>query len=96
VLFLQNGFPENFNECAPGLRRRERTFTNPLVVNRPSDMHGWTSDSVDNLSPELKDSIVKYSDAAIQGKRKVSEEYTRPEGHVMLHLYDGTPPEGYP
>jgi hypothetical protein len=59
-------------------------------------MHGWTSDAVDNLSPELKKSIIKHSDAAIQSKKIVPAEVTRPEGHEMLHLYDGTPPEGFP
>jgi hypothetical protein len=58
-------------------------------------MRGWTSDTVDNLSSDVKESIIKYSDAAIQGKRKVYADYTRPEGHEMLHLYDGTPPEGF-
>ena len=59
-------------------------------------MHGWTSDTVDNLSFELKKRIIKYSEAAIQGKRIVLAEKTRAEGHEMLHVYDGTPPEGYP
>jgi hypothetical protein len=49
-------------------------------------MHGWTSDTVDN----------KHSDAAIHSKKIVPAKVTRPEGHEMLHLYDGTPPEGFP
>jgi len=90
------GPPDDFRKCAPGLRRRKRTFTDPLIFERPSDMHGWTSDAIDNLSPELKKSIIEYSDAAIEKKKAVPAGRTRAEGHVMLHLYDGTPPPGYP
>jgi len=59
-------------------------------------MHGWTSEAIDNLSPELQRSIINHSDAAIKSKKIVTAEKTRAEGHVMLHLYDGTPPAGYP
>jgi len=59
-------------------------------------MHGWTSDAIDNLSPEQKNSIIKDSDAAINKKKAVSAEKTRSKGHVMLGIVDGTPPAGYP
>ncbi|KAH0285902.1 hypothetical protein M436DRAFT_79093 [Aureobasidium namibiae CBS 147.97] len=88
--------PNTFhNFDPPGLKRRKRTFTDPLVFNRPSDMYGWTSDTVRNLSPGLKKSIIEHSDAAIKSKDIVSPEKTGAEGHVMLNLYDGTPPEGF-
>lgn len=59
-------------------------------------MHGWTSDTVDNLDSDLKKCIIENSDAAIKSKETMPAEKTHAEGHVMLHLYDGTPPPGYP
>ncbi|KAG9674161.1 hypothetical protein KCU99_g3657, partial [Aureobasidium melanogenum] len=87
--------PGNIEEgFAPGLRRRKCKFTEPLNLVRPKDLHGWTSDAIDNLDAEVRKSIITYSDAAIKSKIPVPAENTRSEGHVMLKIIDGTPNTG--
>lgn len=83
-------------DITPGLARRKRKFTERLVFKRPKELHGWTSDAIDNLDPEIKKSIIANSDAAIKSKKVVPAAKTRSEGHVMLGIIDGTPPEGHP
>ncbi|KAH0364740.1 hypothetical protein KCU65_g6605, partial [Aureobasidium melanogenum] len=78
-------------DFAPGLKRRKRQFIDPLNLVRPTDLHGWTSDAIDNMDAEVKKSIIMHSDAAIKGKTPVPAEKTRSEGHVMLRIVDGTP-----
>ncbi|KAG9516380.1 hypothetical protein KCU93_g9177, partial [Aureobasidium melanogenum] len=87
--------PRNMEkDFAPGLRRRKRQFTEPLNLVRPKDLHGWTSDAIDNLDVGVRESIIKHSDAAIKSKKPVPAERTRSEGHVMLDIIDGTPNTG--
>ncbi|CAD0096189.1 unnamed protein product, partial [Aureobasidium mustum] len=85
---------EIIRNFAPGLKRRERKFTEPLNVVRPKDLHGWTSDAIDSLTPEVRQSIIEHSDAAIKSKTPVPAVKTRSEGHVMLGVIDGTPKTG--
>lgn len=80
-----------YKDFAPGLRRRKRLFTEPLNLVRPKDLHGWTSDAIDNMDPKLRSSIIKHSNAAIKNKKPVPVETTRSEGHVMLKIINGTP-----
>ena len=87
--------PEDMEKnFAPGLKRRKRKFTEPLNLTRPKDLHGWTSDAIDNLTPGVRQSIIEHSDAAIKSKTPVPAEKTRSEGHVMLGVIDGTPKIG--
>ncbi|KAH0161755.1 hypothetical protein KCU67_g6203, partial [Aureobasidium melanogenum] len=87
--------PGNIEEdFAPGLRRRKCKFTEPLNLVRPKDLHGWTSDAVDNLDAEVRKSIIIHSDAAIKSKILVPAEKTRSKGHVMLKIINGTPNTG--
>ncbi|KAG9648838.1 hypothetical protein KCU64_g9655, partial [Aureobasidium melanogenum] len=81
-------------DFAPGLRRRKRKFTEPLNLVRPKDLHGWTSDAIDNLNAEVRKSIITHSDAAIKSKIPVPAAKTRSEGHVMLKIINGTPKTG--
>jgi hypothetical protein len=88
--------PKNIDEnFAPGLKRRKRKFTDPIDLKRPKDLHGWTSDAVDNMDPKVRESIIKHSDTAIKSKKPVAAEKTRSEGHVMLRIADGTPPDSH-
>ncbi|THW05269.1 hypothetical protein D6D26_02249, partial [Aureobasidium pullulans] len=80
-----------YKDFAPGLRRRKRLFTEPLNLVRPKDLHGWTSDAIDNMDSKLRSSIIKHSNAAIKSKKPVPVETTRSEGHVMLKIINGTP-----
>jgi hypothetical protein len=82
-------------DLTPGLKRRKREFIEPLNLKRSEEFHGWTSDIVDDLDSEVRDSIIKHADAAIKTKRPVPAAKTRSEGYVMLGVVDGTPPESH-
>ena len=92
MFYQTNGLSQDRSEFARGLKRRKRRFTEPLDLKRPKELHGWTSDAIDNLDPEIKKSIIAHSDAAIKSKQSVPAAETRSKGHVMLGIIDGTPP----
>lgn len=78
-------------DFAPGLKRRQCKFIEPLKLVRTKDLHGWRSDAIDNLDAKSRESIIKHLDAAITSNTPVPAEKTRSKGHVMLEIIDGTP-----